>query len=124
MLEAHCERSVELPGYAECGVGILYVVVGEFLSVELLSRGEGEWNLFFTAVERCALMRVLTVAEALLEVIFKEKLLIQTGLRTHVCSDAHIIFCRMCICLCGKLEAGLPACVAVAADLSQYPAVV
>lgn len=45
-------------------------------------------------------LRVLTIAESLLEVILEEELLIETCCLTHVSSDHHVILCSMGICLC------------------------
>ena len=62
-------------------------------------------------------MRVLTITEALLEVILKEKLLIKTCSLAHIGRDHHIIFGSVSICLCRKLKTGLLCSVAELTDL-------
>ena len=108
MLETYAERrSAKFPYNVESCVGVLYVVVRQFLAVELLGAGEGERNLFGTCVELCLLVRVLAVAQSLLEVEFEEKLFVQPCLFTHEGSDCHIVFSSVCICLGGELKACL-----------------
>ena len=64
-------------------------------------------------------MRILTVAEALLEVILEEELLVQTGCLAHVGSDHHVVLCCVSVCLCRKLETGFLGCVAVLLNLGD-----
>ena len=62
-------------------------------------------------------MRVLTVAESLLEVILEEEFLVKTGSLTHVSCDHHIVLCSVGICLCRQLETGFLCGVAEFLDL-------
>ncbi len=95
MLEGHAEGLFKVTQYIEGGVGVLDVVVREFLALNLGGEGQGERDGFQRSVELGALVRVLAVAEALLKVVLQEELLVETGLGTHVSSDAGIVFGRM-----------------------------
>ena len=64
-------------------------------------------------------MRVLTITEALLEIILEEELFIQACCLAHVCSDHHVILCSMGICLSRKLETGFLSGVAVLTDFAD-----
>ena len=64
-------------------------------------------------------MRVLTITEALLKVILKEELLVETCSLTHVSCNHHIVLSSVSVCLCRKLETGFLCCVAGLADLSD-----
>ena len=69
-------------------------------------------------------MRVLAVAQALLDVEFKEELLRKTGFLTHIGGNHHIILSGMGVGLCGKLQAGVVGGEAVAFDLLEHGGVV
>ena len=69
-------------------------------------------------------MGILAVAQALLQVVFEEELLVQAGLGTHIGGDHHIVLSGMGIGLGREFEAGLPCGVAGGGDLFEYPAVV
>ncbi len=45
-------------------------------------------------------MRVLTIAERLLDIELKEKFLGESGLLTHEGRDTHIVLCSMGVGLC------------------------
>ena len=115
MLNAHAERLVEFTGNVQCRIGILYIVVRQLLAAELLSCGEGERLHLCAAVELGLLVRVLTVAEALLEVVLQEEFLIQAGLGAHIGGNGHIVLGSVGIglggkgkpCLAGRVAGGL-----------------
>ncbi len=119
MLEGHAERLLEVTQDVQGRIGILDVVVGEFLALDLLREGQGEGSRFEGGIEVRALVRVLAVAERLLDVVLQEELLRQTGLGTHVGGDAGVVLGRMGIGLGGEFQAGFRAGAAVLAEFGQ-----
>ena len=77
-----------------------------------------------SAVEFGLLVRVLAVTEFLLQVIFEEEFLVQSGLGAHVGGNGHVIFCGMGIGLGGKLETGLTGGIAGGLDFRKNGGVV
>ena len=84
MLEGHAERLGEVAHHVEGRVGILDIVVGEFLALYLTGKGKGVRRLLGCSIELCLLVRVLAVAERLLEVVLQEKFLVESGLLAHI----------------------------------------
>ena len=64
-------------------------------------------------------MRVLTVAEILADVIFKEKFLRETGLGAHIGRDRAVIFSGVGVGLGREFETGLRGRVASGLDLGD-----
>ena len=119
MLEGHAEGLVEVPQHVQGRIGVLDVVVGQFLALDLLREGQGERSGFESGIEVRALVRVLAVAEALLDVELQEELLGQAGLLAHVRGDAGVVFRRVGVGLGGELQAGFRARTAVFAEFRE-----
>ena len=124
MLEANGERLVELADDVQGGVGILDVIVRQFLAVQLLGGGQRIWHRLQGLVELGLLMRVLTVAEILADVIFKEQLLRKTGLGAHICGDGAVIFSGVGVGLGREFETGLRSRVTGCLDLGDDSGIV
>ena len=69
-------------------------------------------------------MRVLTVAEILADVIFKEQLLRKTGLGAHICGDGAVIFSGVGVGLGREFETGLRSRVTGCLDLGDDSGIV
>ena len=119
MLEGYAERLLEVTQHVEGGVGVLDIVVGEFLALDLLGEGQGERGGFQGGVELGALVGVLAVAEALLEVVLQEEFLIEAGSLSHIGGDAGIVLGRVGIGLGRELQAGLVRSLPVSLELFQ-----
>ena len=125
MLERHAERLVgKVADDVERGVGILDVVVRHLLTLDLPGEGQGVRFLFLRGVENGLLVRILAVAQRLLQVVFEEQLLRQAGLRPHVTSDHRVVLRRMRIGLGREFQSCLERRVAGMADLVDHAAVV
>ena len=124
MLEANSERLVELTDDVEGGVGILNIVVRQLLAVQLLGGGQRIWHRLQGLVELGLLVRVLTVAEILADVIFKEQLLRKTGLGAHIGRDRAVIFSGVGVGLGREFETGLRSRVTGCLDLGDDSGVV
>ena len=119
MLEANGERLVELTDDVQGGVGILNIIVRQFLAVQLLGGGQRIRHRLQGLVELGLLMRVLTVAEILADVIFKEQLLWETGLGAHIGRDRAVVLGCVGVSLGGQLETGLRSRVTGCLDLGD-----
>ena len=119
MLERDAEGLLEIAQDVQGRIGILYIIVGQFLPLDLLREGQGEGRRFQGRVEVGGLVRILAVAERLPEVIFQEELLRQPGLRPHVRGDAGVVFRRMGIGLGGEFEPRLRGGRAVFAEFGE-----
>ena len=119
MLYAYTERLIEFAGDVQCSIGILYIVVRQFFTIELFGSCEREW-LFHCACEELGLLvRVFAVTEFLLQVVLEEKFLRKACLCTHICGNRHIVFCGVRICLGRKFQTGLTGGVAVGLDFRE-----
>ena len=108
MLEADAERRVaKLTNNIERRIGVLDIIVRQFLSVQLFCRSERERNGFLRSVEFRVLMRVLAVTQALFEIVFEEQFLIQTGCFAHIRRDTHVVFGGVRISLSAQLQTRL-----------------
>ena len=120
MLEADAERRVaKLANNIERRIGVLDIIVRQFLSVQLFCRSERERNGFLRSVEFRVLMRVLAVTQALFEIVFEEQFLIQAGSFAHICCDTHVVFGSMGISLGAQLQTRLLLRVAFRLNLTQ-----
>ena len=124
VLEGHAEGLLEVAEHVQGRVGILDIVVGEFLALDLGGEGQGERSRLQGGVEVRALVRVLAVTERLLEVVLEEQLLVQAGLLAHVSGDAGVIFGRMGISLGGELQTRLLAGLAILTEFGEDGVVV
>ena len=119
MLEGDAERLLEVPQDVQGRIGVLDVVVGEFLSLDLAGESEREGNRIEAGVELGALMRVFAVAESLLEIVFEEEFFVQSRLLAHILRDAAVVLGRMGISLGGKLKARFRRRIPLLADFSE-----
>ena len=124
MLEGHAEGFVEIPKHVQGSIGILDVVVGQFLALDLGCKSKRERSRLESRIEVRALVRVLAVAETLLDVELEEKLLRKTGLLAHVSGDAGIVFSCVRICLCREFQARFRRGAPLLAKLVENGAVV
>ena len=106
MLESQTERLLEVAQHVQSRVRILYVIVRQLLSLDLPGEGQGERLGLEGGIEGRLLMRILAVAQALLEIELQEEFLRKACFRTHVGGDAAVILRRMGIGLGGKLQPG------------------
>ena len=88
--------------------------------MQLLGKSHGIGAGISLSVELGALVRVLAVAQALSEIVLQEQLFVKTGLLPHISGYAHIVLCRMGVCLSAEPESGLFACRAVLSELREH----
>ena len=119
MLHADAERLIKFAGNVQCRIGILYIIVRQFLTIQLLSGCERERLLHGACEELRLLVRIFTITKLLLQVIFQEKLFRKSCLCTHICGNRHVIFCGVCICLGRKFQTGLTGSVAASLDFRK-----
>ena len=119
MLHADAERLIKFAGNVQCRIGILYIIVRQLFTIQLLSGCERERLLHGACEELRLLVRIFAVTQLLLQVILQEKLLRKSCLCTHICRNRHIIFCGMCICLGRKLKTSLTGSVAASLDFRK-----
>ena len=124
VLEGHAERLAEVTDDVQGGVGVLDIVVGEFLALYLTGEGKRIRARDGLRIELRVLMGVLAITEALAQVVFEEELLVQAGLPAHVRGNAHVIFGSMGVGLGGELETGVVGSVPVRAQLLENLSVV
>lgn len=104
MFESHAERLIELPYDRKSRVGILYVIVGHLLAIELPGIGQRIGHPFAAAVELGLLVRILSVAERLNQIELQKQLLVEPRFFTHVRSDHRVVLGGMGICLGRELQ--------------------
>ena len=95
MLEGNATWILKIAHDTKRRIGILNIVIRHLLALNLTSGSKRERHRLESAVELSLLMRILTIAKALLEVKLQEEFLIQTSLFAHIGSDAAVVFCRM-----------------------------
>ena len=120
MLEGHAERLLEVAKHVQCRVCVLDIVVGEFLSLNLLGECQRERSGLESGIEPGALVRVLAVAQTLLEIVLQEEFLVQAGLCAHIGGDAGIILGCVRVGLGRQLQASLVRGLAIRAKLRQH----
>ena len=119
VLHADTERLIKFAGDVQCRIGILYIVVRQLFTIQLLCGCERERLLHGVCEELRLLVRVFTVTQLLLQVIFQEKLFRKSCLCTHICRNRHVIFCGMGISLGRKFQTGLTGSVAASLDFRK-----
>ena len=119
MFESHAERLIELPHDRKGCVGILYVIVGHLLAIELPGIGQRIGHPFAAAVELGLLVRILAVAERLNQIELQEQLLVEPRFFTHVRSDHRIVLGGMGICLGRELQPQSGSRIAVSPNLRK-----
>ncbi len=124
MLEAHAERLVKFADNLESGVGILDIVVRQFLALDLTCSSHGIGILFACAVELRGLVGILSVAESLHLVEVEEEFFRKTGLTAHIFRDVAVVKCGMGISLCRETETCFGESVAVGRDFLNHGGVV
>ena len=119
VLHADAERLIKFAGNVQYRIGILYIVVRQLFTIQLLSGCERERLLNGACEELRLLVRVFAVTQFLLQVILQEKFLRKACLRTHICGNCHIVLCSMGISLGRKLKTSLTGSVAASLDFRK-----
>ena len=119
MLECAAEGLTEVAGHVEGGICILYVVVGQLLALKLTGKGKGVGAGRGFSEETGALVGVLAVAQALLEVVFQEEFLVQPGLLAHIRGYHYVVLGSVGICFGGEFESGAVGGASVGAAFLQ-----
>ena len=124
MLEGDAARLLEIAEHVQGRVCVLDIIVGKLLALYLLCEGQGEGNRLHIRIESCALVRILAIAEALLEIELQEEFLGKAGLGTHIACNAAVVFCGVGISLCRKLQAGFLGSLAILAEFGEHAPVI
>ena len=120
VLQAHAERHIaKLPHDIQRSVRILYIIITQLLTVQLLCRRQRERHRLRSRIELRMLVRVLTIAEPLLKVELKEEFLVQPRLLPHVGRDTAVVLRRVGVCLCRQAQTRLLGGVARGAHLAE-----
>ena len=120
MLESHAERLAgKIADDVQRRIRILYIVVRHLLALDLPREGQRIRLRLLRRIEIRLLVRVLAIAQGLLQVVFQEKFLRQAGLGAHITRNHRIVLGRMRVSLGRERQARLRRRVAARTDLVE-----